>query len=1606
LLNCEGFLLSSNNDRRRGDDDEKGDPAQIQACPVCNATLCIPKNYDVGETVNITWVIKSQKTCEDLASIPQNYFENHKVVVKKGPTFDLMASMPDGGHFYHISMQLYARKRSEKLGRETVDGWWRDTVHPTLAGDGDDDDPLLSTSPSMPGYFFLSTEGSPRPHDFAIYCTNKNCKLSKTEWFEFLEEGHSYQIPEPFRTAPGRSRSVPISAYTIDEQIYLKCPSVILSTVDKFANLPFEPKCASLFGNVDALHPDYGYGRIGTLESPIRDRTKKKKKSQISKDETIAVRSFAPPSLILQDELHLIEGPLGSMVGIYEMAVDVLSSHLSKPKYIASSATIKEAASQVGTIFRRGVRRFPPPGIDSHSGYFSKVDSDVYGDSESSGRLYIGMATTKSTVTLPIRIQSTVMSEIYKIYMRPDAYGLTDNEKDNLAKLVDPYWTFVTYFTDLQLLSKFTNYYDEDITNNVHSWSGAKSYNSTERDSPEEMPQGMRLFKVRADHPMEITSVSVYCGRPRDVLADNDGDATQRDRDNIDFATDNNAEKVESQLNGSKKIRVGVYRNGNPTGSVARMSKLQRWKAGENTFEFNDDPLKVAGGESVWVAVANNASVMFQTVRTPRGSSLAYGNPLPAPTDALPKTLERVSAYTGNAIMVSVNERARTMEGSKNTTLSSATSSEDLARSLEDLKIQLHADSLQTSPVFGTGIDIDRLGVMMVMNQPKTNSGYIQSTGRVGRTSPGLVINWLRAGRARDLDHYENFIGYHTTLHRFVEPVTASPFSSKAMRLCLGPILVAILRNAQTVLGEKVSDEWASPENGPLHMSHLSDSLEIASIKDVLLQISQSEFVPAYRRMNGTDFESRFDETKAAWRKLASDMENAGEPLYYAERNPTTLPERNVVLGNPKHSDQKLRLCYENVPNSLRQTELTSSFYNGSEVVQIRPSQFVTRYGPGSLIPKKSVTWVVPDAAKLVRSLEKTKNFTEPNTQGQTGLKKFEVMDNQMRRILHRLNPNVGWEHLRLFQLPPNSSLAVPDLDGLYHCDIASEWGICNNSVHSTKILGRIVQDGNRRVVLCPECKNASGNSKSDKFYSVRFLLACKKGHLGDMNWPLEVHRGKKCTGEVFEWRVSGSSDNVEIICQKCGKSVTHIELTARSNNGQIQCTGRFAESRKTDACVKINGRSHAKMVSKGLMSLKLPIIMTTLKIESYKGILHEYYEQVAPALDAYTSTSDGWTKESLLSYMDKQKKRTKKGFTDKLVEITKAASYDQIRDAVDWIEKISTVDGQKEEWMTEIESLEEEILSLENQTRDNGTGAQIGTTSSLPDHRFPIKFTVGNLRFEAMPFDNIRVTQVQTGYTREITSPADISQDSADGTTDMTRVGEPVWSSSRYKDSSDNVWYIANQLVGEGIFIHLDPQYHPDPNEIFTNRHNSYTNWKSIHDRVKRRNMDMIKARKSKDGEEQTIDALHTEIMRTHPLFVWWHSLAHELINQLAIDSGFAGASLGERVYCVERGDGRYAVGLLIYAVSPGADGTLGGLTSLVDEEVLPKIVKKTLFRAHTCSVDPLCRDTQVHPRKLHGAACHVCLMNSETSCAYQNKFLDRNVVVEAITPDATGNR
>jgi hypothetical protein len=1587
FLNCEGALLPQwHNDRKNSDEDNGPDPAQIQNCPICKNILCIPKDQkDHGSSKKFTWIIRSPKSIEDLNGIPKRDFEyQNQIVLGSEPVFELLSRTSDGMSYYRLTMEIKPVRQNQVLSRTLIDSWWVNFVKRNLDPD-DEHDPLESTCPSMPGYFFLHN-GSRRPYDFAIFCTNKSCEL-QTPWFEKLENRFDTLVPQAFQIpdSPNLSSSVPISAFISDEQVYSRCPSFLIATADKFANLPFEPRCASLFGNVDVVHPVFGYGRRIAYTAPIQKRSSNQR-IDVPPEDLHDVRGFNPPSLILQDELHLIEGPLGSMVGIYEMAVDILSNNGSRPKYIASSATIKEAGTQVGTIFRRAISVFPSPGINSFDNHFSKIKEDISCTEEKFGRLYLGISSTKSTVYLPIKAQSIIMSEIFKIQNNPDDYNLTDIEKQDIKDATDPYWTFVSYFTDLQLLSKFTNYYPENIIENVSNWSSTKVPNSLIRLPNKSFAPGLKLFPLIPDRDMEVSSVSVFC------------------------------------VNKIGDIKIALYQDGTPIGELIYSSEYQDCRINENIFNLEtEEPIKISKDKKIWIAlINNNQKTVFQSVDI--GEDSLEDKTFELTTDTFPNDFKDLSSVQNSSVKITLNSDPRTLIEEKNIQLSSETKPEDLTKYLEQLQEKFTIDSLQTSPVFGTGIDVDRLGVMQIMNQPKTNSGYIQSSGRVGRSNPGLVISWLRAGRARDLNHYENFVGYHRMLHKFVEPVTASPFSDEAMRLCLGPIMVAVLLNARAVSGVSISNRWVS-NDGPDRMRQHNNDEDVLAVRNALAEISDSNLIAEYRQMPPERFRHLFDELKGLWHQIAESL--AGDttrPFVYHERRPDIIPQNNVVLGTPNHKDLGLDFVYDDTPNSLRQTESSSIFYGlKNDVTQIRPSQFTTRYGPGTLVSGKKSTWVIPPIRDLVSNLKDVGNFEQSNTSGDRRLYKYEINDSRMKRILHRFNSDIDWQKLKLFSLPTNSSLTVEEFKPLYHCIQFPRWAVCHNKIHpSRRILAEMTPDSRKGIVVrCPECQrlSADGDEKSTEFFNARYVLACCHGHLDDVNWPYEIHRsGGSCNGNVFEWISSGNNDNAEIVClgrwesndsntfvpSDCNSSATYLELKGRSKIGQMNCSAKFAETGMSDpnGCPRPFDMSQAKMISKTQMSLRMPVISTTMEIQKYKGVLYELYEPLAPSIVIGISMLEGinpnWTKDDFIEKILQANRGRIRGITNQILRQTQNVSENVFREVIEDIKKFAVTLDDRAEFLSEYDSLEEELNSLEHQTTEHGFGAQIGPDDHEPDMRFPIQFTKSNLNFEAMPFGDIKVTQVQTGYTREISPPVPSeSLSSQDEKTDGVRIGDVVTSNEKFTDDNGSRWYLGNQSRGEGIFIHLDPEKHDDAMDIFEGRDfDDLKTWKNIQQKSLDKNNPVLEELRQEESNEQHIDALEKENVQTNPLFVWWHSFAHELINQLSIDSGFMGVSLGERIYCIEKSNGAFGAGIFIYASSPGADGTLGGLTSLVNSDVLPRIVEKTLQKITTCSNDPVCSERKINDKRRTGSACHICLMNSETSCAYQNKFLDRNLV------------
>jgi hypothetical protein len=228
-------------------------------------------------------------------------------------------------------------------------------------------------------------------------------QLSNCPWCgRFLDSTHYWMGDHPPRLAIGCrnpecefNKGLPV--YVIDEDLYDYRPSLIVATSDKFASLPWREQCRALFN-------------LGTDDPP--------------------------PELIVQDELHLISGPLGTLAGLYETAVDLIcESEGPRPKVIASTATIRRAHKQTAALFDRDMVQFPPPGIDARDSYFAvEASSEQRGD-----RMYVGLLSPASShATLMIRTYARLLQSAL--------------ESDVPNETKDAYWTLLGYFNSLRVL--------------------------------------------------------------------------------------------------------------------------------------------------------------------------------------------------------------------------------------------------------------------------------------------------------------------------------------------------------------------------------------------------------------------------------------------------------------------------------------------------------------------------------------------------------------------------------------------------------------------------------------------------------------------------------------------------------------------------------------------------------------------------------------------------------------------------------------------------------------------------------------------------------------------------------------------------------------------------------------------------------------------------------------------------------------------------------------------------------------------------------------------------------------------------------------------------
>jgi hypothetical protein len=248
------------------------------------------------------------------------------------------------------------------------------------------------------------------------------------------------------------------------------------------------------------------------------------------------------------------------------------------------------------------------------------------------------------------------------------------------------------------------------------------------------------------------------------------------------------------------------------------------------------------------------------------------------------------------------------------------------------------------------------------------------------------------------------------------------------------------------------------------------------------------------------------------------------------------------------------------------------------------------------------------------------------------------------------------------------------------------------------------------------------------------------------------------------------------------------------------------------------------------------------------------------------------------------------------------------------------------------------------------------------------------NLRGEitrVLAVERLRKVNALTGFTR--IDAFDRAGDVSKRLVKLTRERYPAWT-------------VATEDRGEGVFLQLDEERVA----AWETRIRDSDVWEA-HRAAHERNFNRRFSDTAKDVKADE---------RLKPPRYWLvHTLAHVLIRGMAMECGYSAASLSERLYAWPESEGRPpAAGLLIVTTASDSDGTLGGLVSLSEPKRLERVVSSALVRATRCSSDPICaKRTPMDPEDfLHGAACHCCVMASETSCERANRFLDRRFLVD----------
>ena len=498
-------------------------------------------------------------------------------------------------------------------------------------------------------------------------------------------------------------------------------------------------------------------------------------------------------------------------------------------------------------------------------------------------------------------------------------------------------------------------------------------------------------------------------------------------------------------------------------------------------------------------------------------------------------------------------------------------------------------------------------------------------------------------------------------------------------------------------------------------------------------------------------------------------------------------------------------------------------------------------------------------------------------------------------------------------------------------------------------------EQGGEPLCANNQCKGAK------QLVPMRFVAACEKGHLQDIDWASWAHKDAsknipnngrceikdKLKFMKFSEERGGGLNSIGIFCEACKSKRTLEGITSKDALkaiGSICFASQPWERKSEKKCDET-----PQVIQKGASNLYYPITISALDIplssEEASTEIEDLVKEKTQYAEILTEMNNVCGQDGVLKYLAK-----------KIADLTGCAEDFPLELARK--EMARKKDGEiknEDALIDESEILREEWTAILNPSivdHQHG-GIFVSKEEKLPQEN--LSFGLDGLIHKLILVPKLREVRVLRGFSRLKPNAADfVSVD----------LGQPQG------------WLPATEVFGEGIFISLSE----NAIKLWVEKNNKAISVriKNIQDEYEKRSVSFITAAPT-------------------PRFILLHTLAHLLIRQLSFECGYGASSLKEKIYCEDPSANKEPMaGILIYTADSDSEGAMGGLVRQGKQDRFISTLITALERGTWCSADPVCQELPGQGLMgLNRAACHACALASETSCVNYNTLLDRMLLV-----------